>query len=140
MTDTPRNAALTSARPAETFPTLTPAQMRRVAAHGHKRALEDGEVLVEPGASAVPFFVVVSGELEVVRPKGAAETLITVCGPGQFTGEVNLLAGRRALFRLRVTQPGEAIVLDHQQLLALVQTDAEIGEILMRAFILRRVA
>ena len=101
--------------------------------------LQRGEVLVEQGDSAVPFFVVVSGELEIVRPLGAAETLVTVLGPGQFTGEVNMLSGRRALFRMRATKPGEVIELDHQHMLALMQTDAELGEILMRAFILRRV-
>ena len=52
------------------------------------------EVLIEQGDSAVPFFVVVSGEAEIVRPSGAAETLVTVHGPGQFTGEVNMLTGR----------------------------------------------
>ena len=139
MTDTRTDLPLTSSRAEQIFPTLTPAQIRRIAAHGHMRAMERGEVLVEQGDSAVPFFVVVSGELEVVRPSGAAETLVTVHGPGQFTGEVNMLSGRRALFRMRVTKPGEVIELDRQHMLALVQTDAELGEILMRAFILRRV-
>ena len=50
-----------------------------------------------------------------------------------------MLSGRRALFRARVSEPGEVIELDRQHMLALVQTDAELGEILMRAFILRRV-
>src|SRR5258708_2013159 len=139
MTDPNRALPVTTARAEQVFPTFTPAQIRRVAAHGHVRAMQRGEVLVEPGDSTVPFFVVVSGELETVRPLGAAETLVTVNGPGQFTGEVNTLSGRRALFRLRVTEPGEVIELDRQRLLALLQTDAELGEILMRAFLLRRV-
>ena len=139
MNDTPSGLPLTSSRAEQIFPTLTPAQIRRIAAHGHTRATQRGEVLVEPGDSAVPFFVVVSGELEIVRPSGAAETLVTVQGQGQFTGEVNMLSGRRALFRIRVTKPGEVIELDHQHMMALVQTDAELGEVLMRAFILRRV-
>jgi thioredoxin reductase (NADPH) len=139
MTETRRGAPLTSSRAEQIFPRLTPAQMRRIAAHGHMRAIQRGEVLVEQGDSAAPFFVVVSGELEIVGPSGAAETLVTVHGPGQFTGEVNMLSGRRALFRMRVTQPGEVIELDRPRLLALVQTDAELGEVLMRAFILRRV-
>ena len=50
-----------------------------------------------------------------------------------------MITGRRALARLRVSEPGEVIELDREQLLALVQTDAELSEILMRAFILRRV-
>jgi thioredoxin reductase (NADPH) len=139
MTDKTRTLPLTSSRVEQVFPALTSAQVRRIGAHGQLRAVQQGEVLVEQGDSAARFFVVVSGELEVVRPSGAAETLVTVHRPGQFTGEVNMLSGRRALFRMRVTTAGEVIELDRQRLLALVQTDAELGEILMRAFILRRV-
>jgi thioredoxin reductase (NADPH) len=139
MSDLTRGLPLASSRAEHVFPTLTPAQIRRVAAHGHMRAITPGEVLVEQGDSGGPFFVVVSGELEVVRPSVAAETLVTVHGPGQFTGEVSTLSGRRALFRLRAAKSGEVIELGRQRMLALVQTDAELSEILMRAFILRRV-
>jgi thioredoxin reductase (NADPH) len=139
MSDTRRGLPITSSRVEHIFPTLTPAQIRRIAAHGHMRAMERGEVLYEQGDSSVPFFVVVSGEVEIVRPSGAAETLVTVHRPGQFSGEVNMLSGRRALFRMRATKPGELIELDRHHMLALMQTDAELGEILMRAFILRRV-
>jgi thioredoxin reductase (NADPH) len=139
MSDTRRGLPLTSSRVEQIFPKLTPAQIRRIAVHGHMRAMQHGELIVEQGDSAVPFFVVVSGEVEIVRPSGTAETLVTVFGPGQFTGEVNTLSGRRALFRTRATKPGDMIELDRQHMLALVQTDAELGEILMRAFILRRV-
>jgi thioredoxin reductase (NADPH) len=95
-------------------------------------------VLVKQGDTSVPFFVVITGELQVVRPSGAYETLFTVNDSGQFTGEVNTLSGRRSLVQMRATNPGKVIELDHQQILTLVQTDAELGEILMRAFILRR--
>jgi thioredoxin reductase (NADPH) len=101
--------------------------------------MESGQVLIEQGDRNVPFFVVVSGEVEIVRPSGGVETLITVHGPGQFTGEVNNLSGRPAVVRMRATKQGELIELDRQHMLALVQTDAELGEILMRAFLLRRV-
>src|ERR1700694_1614014 len=139
MTHLTRGLPLTSSRAEQAFPTLTPAQIRRVVAHGNMRAIKPGEVLVEQGDRAGPFFVVASGELEVVRPSGAAETLVTVHVPGQFTGEVNTLSGRPALLRLRAAKTGEVIELDRQRMLALVQPDAELGEILMRAFILRRV-
>jgi thioredoxin reductase (NADPH) len=121
------------------FPKLTTAQIARVAAHGRKRAISQGEVLVEQGASNVPFFVVISGQLEVVRPYGSTETPLTVHDPGQFTGEVNMLSGRRIMARVRASQPGELIELDREHMLNLVQTDSELGEILVRAFILRRV-
>jgi thioredoxin reductase (NADPH) len=121
------------------FPKLTAAQIERIAAHGHVRPIRRGELLVEAGENGGPFFVVLTGEIEIVRPSGTTETLVAVHGPGQFTGEVNMLSGRPALVRGRASQPGEVIELDHQRLLALVQTDSEIGELIMRAFIIRRV-
>ncbi len=121
------------------FPKLTPAQIARVRAHGRVRPIQRGEVLVEQGDRNVPFWVVVSGELEIVRPTGTTETLITTHGSGHFTGEVSMLSGRRALVRSRASQSGELIELEREKMLALVQTDAELSEIIMRAFILRRV-
>ena len=122
-----------------TFPTLTPAQIKRIAAHGHVRSIRAGEVLVEAGARIVPFFVVTAGRIEVVRPSGNSETLVVVHEAGHFTGEVNMLSGRPALVRSRASEPSEVIELDREQLLALVQTDSELSELIMRAFILRRV-
>jgi thioredoxin reductase (NADPH) len=121
------------------FPTLTAAQIARVAAHGRVRHVRQGEVLVEAGADVMPFFVVTAGQVEIVRPSGTGDILVTVHGPGEFTGEANMLSGRRTLVTARVTAPGEVIELTREQLLLLVQTDSELGEILMRAFILRRV-
>ncbi len=139
MSNTRRGLPIISSRIEQIFPKLTPAQIRRVAARGHIRAMKGGEILYEQGHSAAPFFVVISGEIEVLRPSIPIETLVTVYEPGQFTGEVGILSGRRTLFRVRAIKPGKAIELDRQQMLALIQTDAELGEILMRALILRRV-
>jgi thioredoxin reductase (NADPH) len=120
------------------FPSLSEAQIARVAAHGRRRSVQAGEVLYEQGAANVPFFVLLSAELEAVRPSEVGKRLIELRGRGQFTGEVNSLSGRRALLRIAVAKSGEVIELDRQGLLNLVQTDAEIGEIIMSAFILRR--
>jgi thioredoxin reductase (NADPH) len=139
MSNTRRGLPLTSSRIEKIFPKLTPAQIDRIAAHGHIRSVQPGEVLIEQGDTSVSFFVVITGEVEIVRPFDAYETLVTVHGSGEFTGEVNMLSGRRSFFRARVTKPGKVIELDHQQMLTLVQTDAELSDILMRAFILRRV-
>jgi len=130
---------LTSSRADQIFPTLTSVQIERVVTHGRTRAVRSGEVLVEQGDRAIPFFVVISGELEAVRPTCATETLITTFRAGQFTGEINTLSGRRALARIRARQDGEVIQLARESVLTLVQTDAELSEILMRAFIFRRV-
>jgi thioredoxin reductase (NADPH) len=139
MSNIRRGLPLTSSRIEKIFPKLIPAQIDRIAAHGRIRSVQPGEVLIEQGDTSVPFFVVITGEVEIVRPFDAYETLVTVHGSGEFTGEVNMLSGRRSFFRARATKPGKVIELDHQQMLTLVQTDAELSDILMRAFILRRV-
>jgi thioredoxin reductase (NADPH) len=130
--------AVTVARAEHVFPTLTAGQVSRIAAHGRSRMTTDGEVLVEVGDRPVPIFVVVRGELQALRPADRGDTLIVSHGARQFSGEASVLTGRPALGRLRVSEPGEVIELTHERLLALVQTDAELSEILMRAFILRR--
>jgi thioredoxin reductase (NADPH) len=140
MTDTIIPSPLTLTSGIERmFPTLTPTQIKRIAAHGKVRSIRPGEVLVEAGAHVVPFFVITAGRVEVIRPSGTTETLVAVHQPGQFTGEVNMLSGRPALVRSRAGDVGEVIELDREQLLALVQTDSELSELIMRAFILRRV-
>jgi thioredoxin reductase (NADPH) len=131
-------APLTRTPRGQTFPTLTPDQIARIAAHGHVRPTRTGEVLFEAGDPVRSFFVVTAGQIEIIRPSYRSETLVVVHGPGQFTGEVTMLSGRRAMARARVSEAGEVIELDRNRLLSLVQTDSELGEIIMRAFIFRR--
>jgi len=130
--------AVTVSRPERLFPKLTPAQLARIVAHGRRRATTRGEVLVDVGDRIVPCFVVIAGEIQALQVADGAETLIVSHGPGSFSGEANLISGRPSMARLRVSEPGEVVELSREQLLALVQTDAELSEILMRAFILRR--
>jgi thioredoxin reductase (NADPH) len=127
------------ARADQVFPTLTAAQLARVAGHGRARHVERGDVLFEAGTANPPFFVIDSGYLEVVGQADGGEEVVAIFGPGQFTGEVNMLAGRPALFRLRAGASSDVIEFDRDGLLTLVQTDGELSEILMRALILRRV-
>jgi thioredoxin reductase (NADPH) len=134
---TPLAAAVS--RPERVFPTLTQAQITRIAPHGRRHPTTAGDVLVEVGQRPVPFFVVLSGEIQVLRPSPGGEALIVTHRAGQFTGEGNMLTGRRALARTRVSEPGEVLELEHEQLLGLIQTDAELSDIFMRAFILRRI-
>jgi thioredoxin reductase (NADPH) len=83
---------------------------------------------------------VVSGELEILRPVGTTETTIVTLRPGQFSGEASLITGRRSFSRIRVRESGEVIQLGRDHVLSLVQANAELSEILMRAFLLRRAA
>jgi thioredoxin reductase (NADPH) len=112
--------------------------MRTLTAIGRTREVSAGTCLFEAGTRHASLFVVESGELELVRPSGETDTLLAVLGPGGFTGEANLLSGRPSLARAAVTRPGRVIEVDHERLLGLVRTDVDLGDVLMRAFILRR--
>ncbi|MFO0747094.1 MAG: FAD-dependent oxidoreductase [Myxococcota bacterium] len=85
----------------QTFPTLTAAQIARIRPFGVEREAAAGELIWEQGQDDVPFMVVLDGELEVAHPDLHGEHPIVTHGPGQFTGELNLITGRRALVRGR---------------------------------------
>lgn len=136
---TPTLALTPGTRADHVFPTLTPPQLARIAAHGRVRRVAEGEVLLEPGEQSARIFVVTEGQVEVIRPTEATDELVALFGPGQFTGEVAMLSGRRGLARIRAGTAGEVIEVGRDALLALIQSDGELSEILMRAFILRRV-
>jgi len=139
MSNIHRGLPITRSRIEKIFPKLTPAQIGRVASNGHIRTIQRDQILVEQGDISVPFFVVISGEIEIVQPiVGSTEIIVTTYDTGQFTGELNTFSGRRALFRWRVAKSGEVIEIDRQHMLALVQNDSELGDIMMRAFVLRR--
>jgi hypothetical protein len=91
------------------FNTLAAEQMARIAPLGTRRRVRRGETLYDQGARDIPFYVVLQGTLEVVRPHDTVEDAITVLGPGQFTGEMNMLTGRRSLVRARAAEDGEVI-------------------------------
>src|SRR5687767_3020036 len=101
VTQSIRSTPLTSAPDAALmFPTLTSAQIARIAAHGVLRPIARGEVLIEGGRTDVPFFVLKAGEIEVIRPSGLGDLLIAVLGPAQFTGDISMILGRPAQMRL----------------------------------------
>src|SRR5436190_20000135 len=103
--------SISDAHRALMFPTLSAAQVERFANQGTIRRMERGEVLIDAGDSVVPFFVVSSGEIEVVRPCEDGDQLVAVHRPGQFNGEANLLLGRRSIMRTQASAPGQLIQL-----------------------------
>jgi thioredoxin reductase (NADPH) len=125
---------------AEAFPRLTAEQIRRIRPLSTVRQVNVGDILFEPGDSDVPFFVLLSGSMEIVQPDHHGERTIVTHEAGGFTGEMTTLSGRLALVRGRVTQAGEFLQMSNHDLRTLVARDAELSEIFMRAFILRRVA
>jgi CRP-like cAMP-binding protein len=108
------------------FPTLEQVQIDRIAAHGQIRTVQPGEVLVESGQRSARFFISRTAELEIVRPSNAGETLIAILTPGMFTGEINMLSGRRVVVRILARSAGEVIEVGHDELVRLLQTDEEI--------------
>ncbi|HTR01571.1 MAG TPA: FAD-dependent oxidoreductase [Thermoanaerobaculia bacterium] len=129
----------TGARLEQIFPTLTDAQRGRIAAQGLRRHAGAGEVLLAEGAPGARFFVVDRGRLEIVRRAGRGQDLSISILPGQFTGETTVLSDRPMLVGIRALEESDVIEVSRERLLFLIQTDSEIGDILMRAFILRRV-
>jgi thioredoxin reductase (NADPH) len=126
-------------RPEQVFPVLTPEQVSRLAAHGKRLSVKEGEVLVDAEERVTRFFLVEEGQIEIARPYAGNSRVVALLGPGQFTGETNMLSGRPSVIRLRATLPSRLVELDRQQIMNVVQTDSELGDILMRAFIFRRV-
>jgi thioredoxin reductase (NADPH) len=129
---------LRGSSPDEMFPVLTPAQQARVLAHGTARKVMAGETLVELNQQPTKIFVVVQGRLELFQLNDQKKEIVAVCGPGMFTGELNVLSGRRGLVSIRATEAGELIEIEREALRTLVQTDSELSDIFLRAFILRR--
>jgi thioredoxin reductase (NADPH) len=126
-------------RSAQMFPHLTPLQVTRLSAHGRKIATQNGQILSEPGGHP-PMYVVLSGSIEIIQPTLSGETLIVVHTPGSFTGDTGTLRAISSVVRMRVRAAGEVLAIDDAQLRDIVQTDSELSELFMRAFILRRVA
>ncbi|MCU1287180.1 MAG: cyclic nucleotide-regulated FAD-dependent pyridine nucleotide-disulfide oxidoreductase [Acidobacteriales bacterium] len=122
------------------FPTLTAAQIARVRPISRVRKVTAGEILFEPGDTDVPFFVLLSGRMEIVQPHLLGEREIATHEPGNFTGEITMISGQRCLVRGRVTEAGEFLEVSGDGLRTLVARDAELSDIFMRAFILRRIA
>jgi thioredoxin reductase (NADPH) len=124
----------------EAFPVLTPEQISRIRPLSKVRHVKVGDILFEPGDADVPFFVLLTGSMEIVQPDRHSERLIVNHDAGEFTGEMTMLSGRQSLVRGRVTEAGEFLEMTNRDLRTLVARDAELSDLFMRAFILRRVA
>jgi thioredoxin reductase (NADPH) len=131
-------ADLRETRREQMFPKLAPDQIARLEGYGKRMPIRAGEVLVEPGDRYTRLLVVLSGAIEVFLPGIAGEMPVAVHTAGGFLGEISALRGAGAAVRARVRDDGEVIAIEHESLRRLVQADAELSELFMRAFILRR--
>src|SRR5262249_4077560 len=122
------------------FPKLSAEQIERIAAHGVLQPITRSEVLIESDQSDMPFFIVKTGQIEMIRPSALDDLLIAIVRKDQFTGDINMILGRPTLMRLRVSVQNEVVELTRDQMHALIQSDAEMSEVLMMAFLTRRIA
>ena len=121
------------------FPQLEATQIARLVPFGRHRIAQPGEILFEQGDEAHGIFVVLSGSIEIFGISNGDAKLLQTLKAGTFTGEVNQLSGRRALVRCRAAETSELLEIDRASLRRIMQTEASLGEIFLRAFIQRRV-
>jgi thioredoxin reductase (NADPH) len=120
------------------FPRLSEAQIERLSAYGKVRPTEAGEVLFSEGDESYDFFVVLKGKVAVVDPDPGGDRLIAVHGPRRFLGELSLLTGQAAFFTAVVREPGEVLQVSVGRLRSLVGQDPSLGDLILRAYLLRR--
>jgi thioredoxin reductase (NADPH) len=121
------------------FPRLSDEQIAMLSRHGERRRTQRDEILFREGDRDYDFFVVLDGSVAVVAGYGSGdERLIAVHGPGRFLGELSLLTGQAALFTAVVREPGEVLVVPVERLRELISQDSVLGDLILRAFLLRR--
>jgi thioredoxin reductase (NADPH) len=118
-------------------PTLNREHIDRIRSVAQLRSVRSGEVLYEPSCPDVPLFVVLDGTVSISRT-GEDEKILAVREPGQFTGEMSVVSGGRSLLTARVTKDGAVLELTREKVLLLMAKDTELGDILMGAFVARR--
>lgn len=121
------------------FPALDQAQIARLAPLGEERRFAAGAIIFDQGDSEHGVFVVLEGSIELASLVNGQESALAVHGVGKFTGEVNQLSGRRSLVRCRAHESSRLLEISRANLQRLMQNDPELAEVLLRAFILRRV-
>lgn len=126
-------------RAEQMFPKLTKAQIARLEPHGIHMEIAAGQVLIEPGDPERKMLVVLSGSLQITIP-GFHDLDLRPLEPGDFAGEMSTLRGTPGFVRVAARYAGEVLVITDSDLRVVVQTDAELSEIFMRAFILRRMS
>jgi thioredoxin reductase (NADPH) len=121
-------------------PILTAPQIERIRAFATSRQAKAGEILYEPGDATPPVFIVISGGIKILAVGGVDQRTVTTYGPGQFSGELLMIAGRKSIYRCQVTETGTLLELSAKDLRTIIGKDAELGDIFMKAFLARRLS
>jgi thioredoxin reductase (NADPH) len=125
-------------KPAAYAPILSEAQIDRIRAFGSLRQVTAGQILYQPNDETPSVFVVISGRIQIIAVVGGEDQLVTTYGPGQFSGELLMISGRRSIYRCQSDEAGELLELSANNLRTLIARDAELSDIFMNAFLARR--
>lgn len=125
---------------ADAFPVLDAPELEVLDALGSHRSVSAGEYLFREGDAAYDFYVVISGEVEILMRTDGADRVVTRHGAGRFVGELNLLTGLRAFVSARVTEPGEVLVVPRELLRDMIRTNPRLSDRILTAFLARRAA
>ena len=120
------------------FPILESSHMEALAHRGHRRSVRAGDVLFSEGDRNFCFYVVEEGAVAIIDRTGGSERLVRMHLPREFTGDVDMLSGRSALISARVENDGTLIELDTSELRRAVDELPELGEMIVKAFLMRR--
>ncbi len=119
-------------------PLLSASELADMATFGTERATQAGDLLFQAGEASYDLFVVLEGEVQVVRPDGADEVVLAEFGPGSFVGELTLLTGQRRFLTGRVSRPGRVLVIVQAQLRRLMSVRPALSETIFNALLARR--
>lgn len=120
------------------FPALTSRDIAELRPRGTVRRVDAGTMLWREGDRDPCFFVILSGRVEIVEHRGGQEHLVTVHEAGDFTGDVDMLTGRRTLVSARMLEGGEVLALPAAAIRKVLAELPEVGELVLRAFLMRR--
>jgi thioredoxin reductase (NADPH) len=120
------------------FPVLGAAEIAEMARFGREKAVSAGELLFAPGDDSTQLFVVLEGEVEIVRRDTAEASVIASYGPGGFVGELTLLTGQRRFLTARVTRSGRVLVIEQAEFRRLMSVRPALAETIFRALVARR--
>src|SRR5216684_5889905 len=132
LPDTPEQHAIL-------FPRLSEGQLSELRGRGILRTTLASEVLFDRETQRPGIFIVLSGSVELVGVANGQEAVLSQLAPGEFTGELTQLSGRRSLVSCRVLDPGQILEVDRATLREIMQSETAIGNVMLAAFVQRRI-
>jgi thioredoxin reductase (NADPH) len=120
------------------FPRLTAAQTEQLAEHAETRSFSPGEIIFEQGQRDAPFFVVLSGAVDIIDRQPDGDHYFTQCQQGTFIADISMFTGEPTLARGVVAEETSLLVMAPDALRKLVAGTAELGDLLLRTMVVRR--